>query len=426
MLGFYMPSMFHLHVHTELPLNNLDSWDDTTLCTFFHEYIHYLQDVSTVMGLYNIYTLGEALSDSVNSIYRMPNGKVHVPIAIQPGQNNVANNIMVLDETSGDYSLPYGVDEDTLQVTGKASEVSKPTNLNGQVVDLHEVRVPFNGGDFLLGSFHISESMAYLAECIVYGAKPGVVEPSPNFPYDIVRQLAAFYDPALGNNLPLQFALCDFSLTFSHPAHALVSFMQQYVNEGSTADWMSFVRSLVNRTNVQGTSGINTYKQGILSIAKLALDSLDKRFKGWNYYDVYQWYHTIIGGVIKKRLDNPLFLTDLVMAGDLKSNDKFKEILGDYGTPVLSDDFNNTYMYNCSQIKLKKKRAMLLMAAGSITYALIDGEIPCMLRKYCQADKRCVSKDCVRAPWKKARRFCPCPYGYLWYGWKLRKYELCW
>ena len=46
---------------------------------------------------------------------------------------------------------------------------------------MHEVRVPFaGGGEFLLGNYHITESMAYLGEQIVYGNHRGVVEPSPN------------------------------------------------------------------------------------------------------------------------------------------------------------------------------------------------------------------------------------------------------
>lgn len=53
-LGFYMPSLFHLHVHTKKFFKNLWKWDDETFCTFLHEYIHFLQDVSTVSGLHNI------------------------------------------------------------------------------------------------------------------------------------------------------------------------------------------------------------------------------------------------------------------------------------------------------------------------------------------------------------------------------------
>lgn len=49
-LGFYMPSMFHLHVHKTNNINEWWTWDDKTLCTFLHEYIHFLQDVSTVAG----------------------------------------------------------------------------------------------------------------------------------------------------------------------------------------------------------------------------------------------------------------------------------------------------------------------------------------------------------------------------------------
>ena len=118
-LGFYMPSMFHLHVHTMADIVHRGKWDDKTLCTFLYEYIHFLQDISTVSGLYNIYVLGECLAESVNQVYDMPDGSIKVPLKIAPGSNNVLNNLMVSNAVEGDYGL-NGVDEDNLQVIGIA------------------------------------------------------------------------------------------------------------------------------------------------------------------------------------------------------------------------------------------------------------------------------------------------------------------
>lgn len=84
--------MFHLHVHTEENFKNWRKWDDETLCTFLHEYIHFLQDVSTVSGLHNIYVMGECLSDRITRIYKMSEKKIKVPLPLVQGPNNVWNN----------------------------------------------------------------------------------------------------------------------------------------------------------------------------------------------------------------------------------------------------------------------------------------------------------------------------------------------
>ena len=168
-----MPSMFHLHVHTKMNIKKWWKWDDKTLCTFLHEYIHFLQDVSTVAGLYNIYVMGECLADRVNRVYNMNTNQIRVPIPLVPGVNNVQNNQNVLNAVEGTINL-NGVDEDTLQITGRAMVNNQNLNLNGSVITMHEVHVPYAGGDFLLGNYHISESMAYL------GGKNNVRERSAN------------------------------------------------------------------------------------------------------------------------------------------------------------------------------------------------------------------------------------------------------
>lgn len=416
-----MPSMFHLHVHTKKELDNLNKLDDTELCTFFHEYIHFLQDISTVMGLHNIYTLGEVLADLVTQIEGKAKGEIHIPYHLSE-KFNVGNNYMIVTATQGDGDIYSTNILNTLTVTGKSVERSQLVRMDGNDIDVHIVEVPNSTGtDFKLGSYHISESMAYMGEQIIYGQPGNIVGYSPNYPYDVIRQLACQYDQRLGGNLKLLFALCDFALTFSHPAHALISFFDDYVKRGCPPQWRDYVKWLVYNTATTGTV-TGSYSQGLTAIKDLALKSLDNRFKGWNNVDVRKWYHTIIERVLKMRLDNPLFLIDLLEGGNLKKNPIFHNIIKNLGTPLLSNDFCRTNVFIPEDVGIKKKRIKLLMAAGSITFLLGDADIPCMLRKYCQADGRCVDKKSVRSPWVKARKFFPCPFGYLWYGWKLRGY----
>lgn len=425
-LGFYMPSMFHLHVHTESNITNWKAWDDETQCTFLHEYIHFLQDISTVMGLYNIYVLGECLADVVNQVYQMNDSEITVPIQLIPSTNNVYNNSIVNTEVAGSFNLPDGVDEDNLMITGKANVIPNIQNMNGKNIDLSMIHVPYQGGgNFLLGNYHISESMAYIGEKIMYGGRPSVIQPSPNYPYDVVRQLAQFYSPKLSNNLPLLFSLCDLSLTFSHAGKILIHFFDQYIKDGCPTDWRAYIVDVISRTNASAVNGVGSYSKALNEIKDLAIESLDKRFKGVNYDDIRRWYYNIINRIVTCRLNNPLFLVDFIQAGELKKNPVFEQLLKNIGTPVLTNDYHHTYftdkVHGCH---LKKRRAQFLQAAGSITYALLEAEFPCDLRYQCKAEGRCIDRDCVRAPWKHARRINPCPYGHLWYGWKLRKKSL--
>ncbi len=425
-LGFYMPSMFHLHVHTESNITNWKAWDDETQCTFLHEYIHFLQDISTVMGLYNIYVLGECLADVVNQVYQMNDSEITVPIQLIPSTNNVYNNSIVNKVVAGSFNLPDGVDEDNLMITGKANVIPNIQNMNGKNIDLSKIHVPYQGGgNFLLGNYHISESMAYIGEKIMYGGRPSVIQPSPNYPYDVVRQLAQFYSPKLSNNLPLLFSLCDLSLTFSHAGKILIHFFDQYIKDGCPTDWRAYIVDVISRTNASAVNGVGSYSKALNEIKDLAIESLDKRFKGVNYDDIRRWYYNIINRIVTCRLNNPLFLVDFIQAGELKKNPVFEQLLKNIGTPVLTNDYHHTYftdkVHGCH---LKKRRAQFLQAAGSITYALLDAEFPCDLRYQCKAEGRCIDRDCVRAPWKHARRINPCPYGHLWYGWKLRKKSL--
>ena len=425
-LGFYMPSMFLLHVNTDKSIVSWRNWDDKTMCIFLHEYIHYLQDISTVSGLYNIYVLGEGLSERVNQIYQMTDKMVRVPINIVQGPNNVYNNIALKKKLDGTISLPDGVDGNRLQVSGQAIVVDTPMLMNGLHVNMHEVRVPYSrGGYFLLGHYHISESMAYLAENIVYGNMPDVIEESPNYPYDVVRQLAGFYSPQLAGNLQLLFALCDYSLTFSHSGYALVNAFNHYVAAGQPRDWKRFVLDEKANTRVAGLAGEVSYVQGLMEMKEMAIDSLDRRFNNDTYNDIRQWYYNVIGRAIDMRLNHPLLWNDLLEGGELGRNPVFAQLLDSIGLPVMTNNQNNSFFTTkVAGCPLKKRRAMYLIAAGSITYALGGGRFGCRLCDICKKECWFVNKKCERTPWKKARRWFACPYGHLWYGWGLKGKEL--
>ena len=51
--GYYCPSFFKMEINTKEDLSDLKSLDTQIISTFFHEYIHSLQDITTTFGLTN-------------------------------------------------------------------------------------------------------------------------------------------------------------------------------------------------------------------------------------------------------------------------------------------------------------------------------------------------------------------------------------
>ena len=53
-LGYYEPSFFRLHVSTTEKLSDLDALSIENKSVFIHEYVHFLQDLTTSFGLINL------------------------------------------------------------------------------------------------------------------------------------------------------------------------------------------------------------------------------------------------------------------------------------------------------------------------------------------------------------------------------------
>ena len=65
--GEYYPAFFEmkLKIDGDLDLNNCSDMD---FALFFHEYIHFLQDITTSYGLTRCYSYGEYVNSVVNDI----------------------------------------------------------------------------------------------------------------------------------------------------------------------------------------------------------------------------------------------------------------------------------------------------------------------------------------------------------------------
>jgi hypothetical protein len=95
-LGFYEPGFLHLRVNTDYDISDLNDLyrnksTQKYFSTFLHEYIHFLQDVTTPSGLMSASFYIDFIKDVNWTIRNDGKPEFHVPVEIS-NENNIEAN----------------------------------------------------------------------------------------------------------------------------------------------------------------------------------------------------------------------------------------------------------------------------------------------------------------------------------------------
>ena len=206
--GFYDSNYLCAHIDTDEPFLSFekDRLTELAAATFMHEYIHYLQDITTTNGLMNICSEVELIK-LLNARIREA-GTLKVPYKPGPQDGNVYTNlemrkVWIGSGTHRSYTGNFEIKTDTWH----SGNYYIPTVILQWIDGSGE---PLN---YSFGSYCICESMAYEIEQKIY---PGIIQPdAPDFPYRSARKLADKIYPGFTDNIEYLIALCDASLMYT-------------------------------------------------------------------------------------------------------------------------------------------------------------------------------------------------------------------
>src|SRR5690554_6833693 len=91
--GYYNPSFLKLTVNADCDLSDLNRLSKAHLSTFFHEYIHFIQDLTTTFGVTNASIIANRLR-YYNEQFRTSTDQfinVKIPLIDQSGANSKLN-----------------------------------------------------------------------------------------------------------------------------------------------------------------------------------------------------------------------------------------------------------------------------------------------------------------------------------------------
>lgn len=430
-LGCYMPSFYYMELNfpfysSSLALYNLNK---KNLSTFIHEYIHFLQDISSYSLLNNAYVYSEYIHAATNCIYQLPKGKFNVPLEIPDNYGNIELNKFINDTCMGDFSEIDNVF--VKKVKFKRYKVPYKNDI------VNELEVPFlllaNGTELRFGTCAIMESMAYLIERhITIGSS------SPkDYPYNAAAIVVYHEYQEFGRDELNIIALCDMSLQFVNPGKIFVETLRMMKIKNFLPDKAEDIYKYMYKLPVQQMGKYTNIAIGLINMGMMVQDRLKLYLNDPMFKEFHDTIRNFIGFGIGERLRKPHFMLDLVRNGFALYNNSLKLIMNNIGSPIIKDSQNNfTQMPVVGQSA--NESFQFFPAIEQIYKCFKDGSTICEMLDFCEETKKnakdifgdewqnkvpIIDDNCWNSPWKKINDQRLCPYAVLWKHWKLGDWE---
>lgn len=320
--GKYFISFFCIYADTEKKPEEFTNIN--ILPTLVHEYIHFLQDVSTIYGMNCI----AQKFDSVSILYNTNEAELKLPYKISNLEKEYQNNKDIFDFSffvSQYMTLPK-YDWDVELIIKKTSEY-----LTSEYdFDYYNVKLISENGtvNFDFGAHAIMEGMAHMIEDHLF-------QNDRNFysmPYDLPYILTKYLYEEISFIPGFIVALCDASLMFYQPANAFIiglklmklkSFLPSHINEIYGFMFTNIV--------IVGHKYIDIWKE-VKERTKERIETI----VNFNEYDFAKnWATNFIEDTYRYRMDNPSFLSGLMMEKPQDAQQKLFNFLKNRISPII-------------------------------------------------------------------------------------------
>lgn len=246
--SYYHTSFFQIFLQGRYN-EDLSSLNTTDLGLFVHEYIHYIQNIGTMWGIYSALHEYKRISE----VFQQLIDKNEINIVYTP-----------------DYSVEYqsrheiwklGEGQDSFgDFVGKEIDLSKEIEIRCERVDLQGnkykkilLKLHLSDGsetEIHLGAKIIRESMAYMCQCLFdehYTLNNAI-------PYKIIEYLCTARFKNIANDKKKIIAICYIALFSRRPAELLIDYLFEANNNPNITYWDLFDIFLSSKINNKGTT----------------------------------------------------------------------------------------------------------------------------------------------------------------------------
>jgi hypothetical protein len=417
--GLYHPSFLSLKVDTYINFDNIRELDDSVKAVYFHEYTHFLQDITTAFGLNNMWQTYDRIRQV---IYEAQNCKEDLVIPMNSKTVVAQYDLFKARESIlGDKGIKelVGANRDisVVDVTIDEDENIERVLPNGKIKILRVKLQSENEDlyDYSFGASAVMESMAYLME-----QKFGIIETGNLFPYCSVKKLASYVCERISLNDEYIFALCDIALMSNYPGINLYLILLEIRNKDFYPNCSKDIYTFGNE--VLKENGWNILKEYEISKQEFLL-IFNQIYNLKEFEPTRIWLNTLIEESFEFRKNNIAFLLDLFI--DKPFGNNWEMCVSKLGFPEMHNAESKRWFSAPLDLRDIEDsiHPIFLLAFWQLEDTLLSGQTSCKLISFCSESnqKDFVDDNCRVAPWKKFNKEKLCSFCSLWGSFGLHK-----
>ncbi|HMO60768.1 MAG: hypothetical protein QM725_07425 [Lacibacter sp.] len=424
-IGLYSPSFLKMHIDVNEYLDDIFEISPLASAAYIHEYVHFLQDITTVYGQKNIISVVDYIK-SVNFNQRNAEERIL--------------SIPYIPEEKRDPGAYYNGELQKIHIgTIRGDGINTISEINKEIVqailidkkiDVEIVKLVVTIGQppkehiYQFGSHAIIESMAFAIEQSIY---PGIVEEPNDFCYRAASEIIHFCYPELMRDPLNVIALCDASLMYFNPAAIFYNTLLKMKDIGyiptSAFDIYRFVHSHIEIE----FWGLTQIDQIFNNHTLTALSQLNDYFTTDLFAPNRVWIDYTFRKANEIRSKDWGFFIKLASDGPIKNNPTFKKIFASIGIPLVTNRTGNAVFASPVEDETVV-RPDILWAINQIYNIYINSAKSqirrCGMEDWCRAS--CLNSNtedytdyrCIESPWERVKdKDNLCVFSQIWRTW---------
>ena len=417
-LGAYKPSYLGIRINSLLDFSNVQNLHADAQALYFHEYIHFLQDIITTFGLSNSWNTYDRIRQII-SLAQKKDSELNIPLSGVEVKIH-QNNLRALNEIKGDCrirNLIGNIECDIKKISLASSDNIDQVIKGGKIhlLKLELMDKAKNIYNYIFGAEAVSESMAYLIE-----QKFSKNMPLEGYPYCAAKKLAEFVYKAISENDEFLFTICDVSLMTTSPGFSyyiiLLEMSLQEFFPKSSKELFDFSLDILKNRGWNIFEDFEHTKTGLLHV-------FNRIFNRPEFKETNEWFNLIINNSFELRKSNPYIISSLY--NDEPFGKSWSTIVAMLGMPMVYNSENKRWFSSPVSLKQNENNIdpIFLYAFWQLHDLLCMGKnaISCKLIEFCKASNQrdMVDDNCVTSPWEKISGEKVCSFCALWVSYGL-------
>ncbi len=420
--GTYEDSYLVIRLNIFESLEKLKELDPVDQALFFHEYTHFLQNITGVFGRNHIWQTYDRIRQVISSIQKENPAEIIIALRNEEsGRQRKLNRIT--NRNTGKFGLPDGMDDSTAVITGYSIDGDnemdeiKPGN-NVKFVTLQISDGSGSSCEYRFGDIAVAETMSYLMEYKHFKSE------WDNFPYKSCFLFSKLLGLDLEAKPELMFAICDAAMFSSYPGWMFHEIIMRMLHVGfipeNPEDIYQFAFDVIKDNGMDVWHDLEQSRKGIHVV-------LERLLANGNFKETLDWLKYILDSGYEARKQNMFFMLHAYREPNLFEG-FWQNVVAQFGTPQIINAKNERVFSAPFELKSIEGKIdpVFLLGLKQLNETLISAKTSCELYDIYRKNTNGleVDKRCLEAPWERSNDQIGCAFTIFWANFGLSEREV--